>query len=53
MFAEIILSIKHSDIDKIFDYHIPKHLEKIISCGMRVVVPFGHANIKTEGFNHR
>ncbi len=43
-FAEVIVDIAHSDVDKIFDYACGEG----ISAGMRVVVPFG--NGVTTGF---
>ncbi len=39
MFAEVIVDIAHSDVDKIFDYAC----DETISAGMRVVVPFGRS----------
>lgn len=44
MFAEVIVDIAHSDVDKIFDYACTEE----ITAGMRVVVPFG--NGVTTGF---
>ena len=37
MYAEVIVDIAHSDVDKIFDYACGEE----ISAGMRVAVPFG------------
>ena len=44
MFAEVIVDIAHSDVDKIFDYACGEDIVR----GMRVVVPFG--NGVTTGF---
>lgn len=49
-FANIIININHSDVDRIFDYKIPKALENKIKKGMRVIVPFGNGNKKIEGY---
>lgn len=49
-YAMVILSTTHTDIDKIFDYAIPNELQNILVCGMRVMVPFGFRNTKTEGY---
>ncbi|MCL2375517.1 MAG: primosomal protein N' [Firmicutes bacterium] len=45
-FAEIIVDISSSEVDRIFDYAVPNDLE--ITAGMRVLVPFGKREI--EGF---
>ncbi len=50
MFAEVILKTSHPDIDRIFDYEIPMELLDKIVLGMRVTVPFGRNNRKTEGY---
>lgn len=47
MIAEVIVEVSNSEVDKIFDYIIPKNiLEDIIGC--RVKVPFGKRVV--EGF---
>ncbi len=43
MYAEVIVDVAHSDVDKIFDYACGS-----LAAGMRVVVPFG--NGVTTGF---
>ena len=48
MIAGILVEISHSNIDKTFDYIVPKKLEEIIKIGMKVEVPFGNKTI--EGF---
>lgn len=50
MYAQVVLQTQHPDFDKIFDYKIPAHLENVIRCGMRVIVPFGYNNAKSEGY---
>ncbi len=44
MYAEVIVDIAHSDVDKIFDYRC----DETVARGMRVVVPFGRG--VTTGF---
>ena len=41
MFAQVILSISHMDIDRVFDYAVPAELEAVVKVGMRVRLPFG------------
>lgn len=49
MFAEIILNKKSKELNKVFDYIIPKELENTIKLGDRVIVPFGSNNKTTDG----
>ena len=46
MFAKVIVDIATSQVDKVFDYEIPKDMEA--KQGYRVLVPFGKRQI--EGF---
>ena len=39
MFAEVIVNSSVSDLNRVFDYHIPE--DKNVEIGMRVLVPFG------------
>jgi primosomal protein N' (replication factor Y) len=41
MIAEIIINSIAKDLNKTFDYIVPKKLEKSISIGTKVLVPFG------------
>lgn len=50
MFAQVILSISHKDIDRVFDYGVPKELESKVKIGMRVRVPFGRGSNVSEGY---
>ena len=43
MFAEIILNNNAKALNKIFDYEVPKELEKKVHIGARVFVPFGRS----------
>ena len=45
MIAEVIVDVKSSELDRIFDYKITT---QDVFCGSRVIVPFG--NRKIEGF---
>jgi primosomal protein N' (replication factor Y) len=42
MFAEVIIDIKHHDVNHTYDYNIEKALIPILEVGMRVHVPFSH-----------
>lgn len=46
--ASVIVDVSAKQIDKGFDYSIPKRWRGLIEPGMRVVVPFGSRNI--QGF---
>ena len=46
MIAEVIVDVKASEVDKIFDYNLPSHLK--VQVGSRVFVPFGTRRI--EGY---
>ena len=50
MIAEVILNSKAKDLDRSFDYDVPKELEEKIKIGNRVLVPFGRRKILEEGF---
>ncbi len=47
MIAEVIVEVLNSEVDKVFDYLIPKDEKRDIT-GFRVLVPFGRRNV--EGF---
>lgn len=49
-YAKVITNINHSDVDRVFDYGIPKAIEEKVKVGMRVLVPFGRANKSIEGY---
>ena len=48
MFAEIVVDIAHSAVDKRFTYRIPEGLP--VSVGHHVLVPFGLGDRQKEGF---
>lgn len=47
-YAQIIIQISHSDIDKVFCYKVPNDLK--VELGMRVKIPFGKGNKLIEGY---
>lgn len=48
MIVGVLVELSNKNIDKIFEYSVPKELEKDIKIGIRVAVPFGKMNL--EGF---
>ncbi|WCA22534.1 replication restart helicase PriA [Candidatus Phytoplasma oryzae] len=50
MFAEILLYIKKSNLNILFDYIIPNNLTNLAKKGMRVIVPFGEKNTPRLGY---
>lgn len=48
MFAEVIVDIAHTEVDRRFTYRIPEELA--VSVGHHVLVPFGQGNRTKEGF---
>ncbi len=48
MIVGVLVEITNRNVDKIFDYKVPKNLENDIKVGIRVSVPFGRMTI--EGF---
>ncbi len=49
MIAKVVINNKEQNIDRIFDYEVPKSMEQKMSPGMRVRVPFGFRNNSVEG----
>ncbi len=50
MIAKIIVDNRSKQVDKAFDYLVPEPMEKEISIGSRVIVPFSRGNSQIEGF---
>lgn len=48
--AQIVLNSVSKATDNIYHYLVPKRLEDKVKIGMRVFVPFGRSNKKTEAF---
>lgn len=49
MIAKVVLNNKEQNIDRVFDYRVPKVYEDRALPGMRVKVPFGFRNNLVEG----
>ena len=50
MYAEVIINTNVKSLNKIFDYVVPKDMEKKIKIGARVYVPFGMGSKIEDGF---
>ena len=48
MIIGVLVELSNKNIDKIFDYSVPLHMQKYIKVGIRVEVPFGRMSL--EGF---
>lgn len=49
-FAQVIVDVSHSQLDRVFEYIVPETLRGQIARGHRVLVPFGRGNAPAEGF---
>lgn len=50
IYADIIVDISHSSLDRVFQYRIPKSLRGQIQIGMVVNIPFGKGNKSIKGY---
>ena len=50
LYADIILDISHSSLDKTFQYRVPESLAKILEPGNVVEIPFGAGNRTRTGY---
>ena len=50
MIAEIIIDSKAKQLNRKFDYEIPKELEDLVDIGSRVLVPFGNFKTLEQGY---
>lgn len=50
MYAQVIIDANHAEVDRVFDYRVPKQWEEEVCVGLRVMVPFGQRNTKREGY---
>ncbi len=50
MIAQIMINTNAKELNKVFDYIVPKEMEKLISIGARVFVPFGRGKNFSEGY---
>lgn len=48
MFAKVIVGLNRPEMDRLFDYGVPEGMA--VMPGVRVIVPFGGRNAKTEGY---
>ncbi len=49
-YADIIVDIVHTAVDRSFRYRVPEALSGVLSLGARVKVPFGRGNTLREGY---
>ncbi len=49
-YASIIIDISHENVDRMFQYRIPHHLQGEIRIGTQVCVPFGSGNRNRKGY---
>ena len=50
MYAKVIVDIVHEQLDKMFEYRIPSHLEGQLKVGTEVIAPFGNGNRELRGY---
>ena len=50
LYADVIIDISHEKLDKTFQYEVPERLQKDISTGMCVEIPFGGGNKRIKGY---
>lgn len=48
MIASVLVELSNRNVDKCYDYFIPKNFENNVKIGIRVIVPFGKQIL--EGF---
>ena len=49
-YAKVIVNISHENLDKTYEYAIPKEWEPYAVIGAQVVIPFGAGNRERKGF---
>lgn len=49
-YAKVIVNISHENIDKIYEYAIPKEWQQEAVIGTQVIIPFGVGNRQIKGF---
>ena len=50
MIAEVIIDSRAKNLNRVFDYKIPKDLEDVIDVGSRVLVPFANFKALEQGY---
>ena len=49
-YADVIIDITHTAVDRIFQYEIPEELSGQVSLGMKIRAPFGQGNRLQDGY---
>ncbi len=49
-YASVIVNISHENLDKVYEYGIPKEWETYAVVGAQVLIPFGKGNKERKGF---
>jgi len=49
-YADVIVDIASDRLDRIFQYRIPEHLNRVLRIGMQVTVPFGNGGRTIKGY---
>ncbi len=49
-YANVIVDISHSNLNRVFQYAVPEKLMETIKIGMMVNIPFGNANREVRGY---
>lgn len=50
MYANIIVDISHEQLDRMFQYRVPKAMENSVEVGSQVAIPFGKGNRRITGY---
>lgn len=50
MYVQVIIDANHAEVDRVFDYKVPRQWEQDVCVGLRVMVPFGQRNARREGY---
>ncbi|MFW5651703.1 MAG: hypothetical protein ACOCNC_10075, partial [Acetivibrio ethanolgignens] len=50
LYADVIVDISHENIDKTYQYQIPKELEASVGYGTPVRIPFGRGSRSIKGY---
>lgn len=49
-YADVIIDIVHTAVDRIFQYEIPQEFDGKLSVGMKIKIPFGRGNTLRDGY---
>ncbi len=50
VFVEVCIAVSHTELDRLYTYKVQDEFKNKVRVGMRVIVPFGHANKNIEAF---